>query len=219
MVDQSVRRVLVGMGADAPGCEGDLLVLAAELEARIAYLQLARPTVHEVLNQLAAEGSAAPVRLIAAPISGAPAPARSWLRRIAGDWMRQHPGSLVIDVAKDHVTGREAVLSSAGWDEVPTYGRHVLLCRGPRCTARGAADTAQALATRLKDRGLTRNEVLVTQTGCLHPCNHAPVVAVTPDDEWWGPVTASGACALVDRWAEEPRSGPPRPIRRPPTEP
>lgn len=206
MPECQIQRVLVGMGADAPTREGDLQVLAQELGARIAYLQLARPTLHDVLGELAADHHGAHVRLIAAPISGAPSPARSWLKRVAGDWVRQHPDTLTIEVAGRPVTGREAGLSSPAWADVPPYSRHALICRGPRCTALGAAQTAEAIDSQLRAEGLTNQEVLVTQTGCLYPCNHGPVIAETTEDRWWGPVTPEGAQKLVRDWAQNPRS-------------
>ncbi|MGB3485274.1 MAG: (2Fe-2S) ferredoxin domain-containing protein [Mycobacterium sp.] len=212
MTEHPRQLVLVGMGVDAPSRDTDLLLLAEEVGARVAYLQLATPTLGEVLDDLATNAPGTEVRLVAAPTAGAPAPSRSWLRRVAGDWLRQHPETLVIEVADRPVTGQEAVLSSPAWEEVPRHGRHVLVCRGPRCTARGAAATATALTEQLRARELGDEDVLVTQTGCLYPCNHAPVVVVHPDDQWWGPVSPDVAETLVDAWASDIRRGSHRPV-------
>lgn len=207
--------VLVGMGADAPAHHQNLLTLAGQVGAQLAYLQLGVPTLAEVLDDIASRTPAAAVRLLALPVGGAPAPARSWLRRVAGDWVRRHPGILTVEVVSGTVTGLEAGLTSPAWDQLPRFGRHVLVCRGPRCTAQGSADTARALSEQITQAGLDDDDVLVTQTGCLFPCNHAPVVAVYPDDHWWGPVRADDAEQLVRSWSVDRRIGPQRAVRKP----
>lgn len=207
--------VLVGMGVDAPARDTDLLTLAGAVGARVAYLQVGTPTLDAVLDQLAAADAGARVRLFAAPSAGAAAPARSWLRRVTSDWIRRNPDVLTIDVADRPVHGAEAGLSSPAWEQVPGHRRHVLICRGPRCTARGAAATAAAIDARLRDAGLGEDSVLVAHTGCLYPCNHAPVVVVHPDDQWWGPVSAGDAQTLVDSWADGPHEGRSRFVQRP----
>ncbi|MGE2729356.1 (2Fe-2S) ferredoxin domain-containing protein [Mycolicibacterium vaccae] len=205
MTDHARHVVLVGMGVDAHTRDTDSALLAEHVGARLAYLQLGSPTLLEVLDDIAAAAPGSTVRLLPLPAGGAPAPARSWLRRIAGDWVRRNPGALSVEVASGAVTGWESGLSSPAWEDVPSYGRHVLVCRGPRCTAKGSVATAQAIADRLRAHGLGDDEVLVAQTGCLYPCNHAPVVAVHPDDDWWGPVTPDDAETLVATWASSPR--------------
>lgn len=199
--------VLVGMGADSPARETDLRMLADQVGARLAYLQLGTPTLHQVLDEIAADRPRAEVRLIAVPSAGAPAPARSWLRRVAADWTRGHPNTLDVRVAESPVTGEEAGLSSPAWEQIPRHGRHLLVCRGPRCTARGGADIAVAVDESLRAHGLDEDQVLVTQTGCLFPCNHGPVMVVHPEDRWLGCVTADQVRALVAGWAGDPRTG------------
>lgn len=206
--------VLVGLGIDAPTAHTDLLVLAEQVDARIAFLQLGTPSLLDVLDDIASAAPGTEVRLVAVPSLGGPAPARSWLRRVAGHWVRANPGVLDVSVPGGAVTGSEAGLSSPAWDDVPKHGRHVLVCRGPRCTARGSAATAAALNDQLRQRELGDDDVLVTQSGCLFPCNHAPVVVVHPDDQWWGPVSAEGARALVDSWADERRGMTERAVRQ-----
>lgn len=82
------------------------------------------------------------------------------------------------------VTGREAGLTSPAWQEVPPVRYHMLVCRGPRCNARGGDRTHTALSAELHRRGVTDEDVLMTQTGCMYPCNHAPLVVVHPDGRW-----------------------------------
>lgn len=46
-------------------------------------------------------------------------------------------------------------------------------------------------------QGLGDDDVLVTQTGCQFPCNHAPVVSVHPDNVWYGRVDAADVTGIV----------------------
>ena len=116
----------------------------------------------------------------------------SWLRRVAGQWVRDHadgpnvvvhagavrPGQTISNEWRA-VTGSEAPLRSPAWQEFPPFRHHLLACRGPRCNAAGAAD----LHARLKDKlaHALDTEILVTVTGCMFPCNHAPLIVVWPD--------------------------------------
>jgi (2Fe-2S) ferredoxin len=81
----------------------------------------------------------------------------------------------------------------AGWSVLPKHDYHILTCRGPRCTALGAGECWARLAQSLNDHGLRGNDerVLVTQTGCLYPCNHGPVMVVYPAGVWYGGLTST----------------------------
>jgi (2Fe-2S) ferredoxin len=87
----------------------------------------------------------------------------------------------------------------AGWSGVPEHQRHVLTCRGPRCTALGADVCWQRLRDSLAEHGLRGAEerVLVAATGCLYPCNRGPVLVVYPDGVWYGDLTPELIEALV----------------------
>jgi NADH:ubiquinone oxidoreductase subunit E len=63
---------------------------------------------------------------------------------------------------------------SPAWSQITRHRRQVLVCRGPRCTAYGANQVAAALSERLAKNGLGDDDVLVTATGCLFPCNLGP---------------------------------------------
>ncbi|MFG1955269.1 ferredoxin [Micromonospora sp. NPDC048830] len=76
--------------------------------------------------------------------------------------------------------------------------RHVRVCRGPRCTAYGANEVAEALTHRLARHGLGDDDVLVTATGCVFPCNLGPLVVVHPDDTWYTHVDAELAIRIAD---------------------
>ncbi|MFD1858924.1 (2Fe-2S) ferredoxin domain-containing protein [Aeromicrobium camelliae] len=189
------RVLIVAMSVDAVTDHAALAELAEVVGASVAYLQVGDPSLTKALDALAAEG-ATTVRLVRLPAHG-PAPARSWLRRVAAHWVREHPG-VEVEVVASAVTGREAPLESPAWEDLPGFRHHVLVCRGPRCSAKGSVETAQALSAALDSRGLGDDDVLVTQTGCLFPCNHAPVVAVHPDDAWYGPVHPADVDRLVE---------------------
>jgi len=75
-----------------------------------------------------------------------------------------------------------------GWSVLPAHERHVLLCRGPRCTAMGAGELWAGLDQRLRACGLRGGDerVLTVGTGCLYPCNHGPVMVVYPEGMWYG---------------------------------
>jgi (2Fe-2S) ferredoxin len=89
------------------------------------------------------------------------------------------------------------VATSTAWEDVTRHRRQVLICRGPRCTARGSDETARALILGLMEAGLGDHDVLVTHTGCQFPCNQAPVVSVQPDDVWYGGVDPHAARRIV----------------------
>lgn len=206
--------VLVGTGVDTTARDPDLRSLAHHVGAQVAYLSMANPTLTSTLDEIAERDPAAQVLLVAAPTAGAGSPARSWIRRVAGEWARRHPDALQIEVAERAVTGGEAGLTSAAWERLPPYSHQILVCRGPRCTARGAAATSEALSDQLRQRGLD-DDVLLIQTGCLFPCNHAPLVMVQPHDVWWGPVTADDAPAVVDDVARRQSPATEHDIRKP----
>ncbi|USI93090.1 (2Fe-2S) ferredoxin domain-containing protein [Rhodococcus pyridinivorans] len=143
-----------------------------------------------------------------------------WFRRVIGHWLRarrdeQLPdvriaGSLTdtgsyVDLLDAAIGGptiparaTTAPLISPAWDEVPGFARHVLVCRGPRCSARGGPETAETLDAALEARSLGDDDVLVTQTGCMFPCSQAPVVAVYPDDTWYAGLTYDRVERFVD---------------------
>jgi (2Fe-2S) ferredoxin len=197
---RSAPVLVVGMSVREVDADATLRAWAGELDARVAHLQLGAPSLHEALDACAGER----IRLVGVSL-GTFAPGASWLRRIAAHWVRAHPDGPVVEVAESlagsveeltalaaapgrRVTGSEPGLTSAAWADVPSYRHQVLVCRGPRCTAQRSDASAEALVLALMAQGQGDDDVLVTHTGCLFPCNHAPVVAVHPDDVWYGAV-------------------------------
>jgi len=168
---------------------------AAEAGARIAFLQGAEPTLVRVLDELQGEG----VReLRLEPVSTDDlAFARSWVGRVAGHWLREQVDPPTLHFGDRTITGREAPLSSSAWNAPPAHRHHLLLCRGPRCSAHGSDATYRALVMALVEEGLTDSDVLMAQTGCLFPCNHGPVAVVHPEGAWYGPVGPDDATRLV----------------------
>mgnify|MGYP000740002461 FL=1 len=211
--DRAEHLVLVGMSVHEVALAERVARLAGDRPATVAFLQVGHPSLARELTRLADLGTERVV-LVGVRL-GASGPGASWLRRVAGHWSRErsrhrpeitvaagllrHDGELATVLARAvrPLTGREAGLTSAAWDDLPGHRHQVLVCRGPRCTARGAETTATALARALVEQGLGDDDVLVTQTGCLFPCNHAPVVAVQPDDVWYAGVDEALAARLV----------------------
>ncbi|GEP40501.1 hypothetical protein NPS01_41640 [Nocardioides psychrotolerans] len=208
--------VLVAMSVREVDARDSLLALAgtAGPDTGVAFLQLGDPSLSRELDRLADAGVE---RVVLVGVSlGTLAPAASWLRRIAAHWWRERAGHRpVVEVASRlltslgsaalgavleevrPLTGAEPGLTSAAWEDVPAHRHQVLVCRGPRCTALGSDRTAEALVLALVERGLGDDDVLVTHTGCLLPCNQAPVLTVQPDDIWYGGVDAAAVVRIV----------------------
>jgi (2Fe-2S) ferredoxin len=204
--------LLVGMSVREVQARELLLDLAAPHGAGVAFLQQGDPTLSVELTRLADLGAE---RIVVIGVSlGSMAPAVSWLRRICGYWWRERPGhrpevavgtSLATDAAEVRallgltrpITGTEAGLTSAAWEDVPEHRHQVLVCRGPRCTALGSDKTTEALIIEMMRQGLGDDDVLITHTGCQFPCNQAPVVSIQPDDVWYAHVDPEVAGRIV----------------------
>lgn len=204
--------VLVGMSVTDVDRRLELLAAADSRDATVAFLQMGDPSLSRELTRLTDLG-ATDITLVGVNL-GPLAPAHSWLRRIAAHWWRERAGAkpelnvatrLVtsLDDVQDSladlkpISGTEPGLTSAAWEDVTAHRRQVLVCRGPRCTARGGEDTMRALILGMLEAGLGDSDVLVTHTGCQFPCNQAPVVSVQPDDIWYGDVDPAAARAIV----------------------
>jgi (2Fe-2S) ferredoxin len=181
-------------------------------------------TVTTALDEAAAAGATEVVVVSAQTVLDRKIDA--WFRRVIGHWLRERgpdvpdirlAGPLsdtdtYVDLLDAAISGptsaartTTAPLTSPAWDEVPGFARHILVCRGPRCSARGGPEAAQALDGALEARGLGDDDVLVTQTGCLFPCSQAPVVAVYPDNSWYAELRADRVERFVDEHLVEGR--------------
>ncbi|MFD7077363.1 ferredoxin [Nocardioides sp. NPDC059952] len=210
------HRVVVGMSVTDVDRREDLLAWARELDASLAFLQMGDPSLSRELTRLADEGAGT---IALAGVSLGPlAPGHSWLRRIAAHWWRERAGTrpelqiatrlattreelaeaLTDSLAETRpITGTEPGLTSPAWERVPDHVRQVLICRGPRCTAKGSEETARAVILGAMEAGLGDDDLLITHTGCQFPCNQAPVLSVQPDDVWYGNVEAAAARVIV----------------------
>ena len=72
------------------------------------------------------------------------------------------------------------------WSSVPDHQRVVLWCTGPRCAAKGALSLWPVLSQTVQRNPALRQHVLLMQTSCQAPCNHAPLMSVQPDGMWYG---------------------------------
>lgn len=213
---QSQARVLVGMSVTDVDQRDELLGWARDHDASVAFLQLGDPSLSHELTRLADDGIAT-ITLIGVSL-GPLAPGHSWLRRIAAHWWRERAGrrpeiqvatrltttpdeaasALADKLAETRpITGTEPGLTSPAWEQVPSHVRQVLICRGPRCTAKGSEETARAVILGAMEAGLGDDDLLITHTGCQFPCNQAPVLSVQPDDVWYGNVDAAAARVIV----------------------
>jgi (2Fe-2S) ferredoxin len=181
---------------------------------RACFLDGTEPSLHAALDEAADHGE---VLLVPAHLP----PDRyldTWIRRAVAHWRAtrdHHPTisvsqplatqpSLVTAVA-EAIAGGHTLLDgnpgpfrSPAWSQIPRHRRQVLVCRGPRCTAYGANQVATALNERLAEHGLGDDDVLVTATGCLFPCNLGPLVVVHPDDTWYENVDPALAVRIAD---------------------
>lgn len=204
--------LLVGMSVTDVDRRSELHAATDGRDAAVAFLQMGDPSLSRELTRLA-DGGATTITIVGINL-GPLAPAHSWLRRIAGHWWRERAGEKpVLEVATrlatslddldvvlsatKAITGTEAGLTSAAWEDVSGHRRQVLICRGPRCTAQGGEDTMRALVLATMEAGLGDSDLLITHTGCQFPCNQAPVVSVQPDDIWYGGVDPDTARAIA----------------------
>ena len=189
------------------------------VEVRVAVLSGSDTPITEALDAAAA-GGAATVLLVSGQTLG-DAKQDAWLARIVGHWLRTRPAGgptpdvrvaplltehdgfadlLVAAISRGGTPARTrtAPIVSPAWEAVPGFSRHVLVCRGPRCSVEGSRESAQALSAALDRRGLGDDDVLTTVTGCLFPCGQGPVMAVYPDGTWYARMRPERVDRLVD---------------------
>jgi (2Fe-2S) ferredoxin len=95
------------------------------------------------------------------------------------------------------VDGIKPSLGKPGWQNPPAFKHHILVCTGPRCHFRDAANLKLALAESLTAAGLS-SDCLTATTGCLYPCNQGPMLAVYPRGEWYRLETRPEVDRFVD---------------------
>jgi (2Fe-2S) ferredoxin len=204
--------VLVGMSVSDVDRRELLLEAAEKRGASVAFLQMGDPSLSAELTRLADVG-ATTITLLGVN-TGPLGPGHSWLRRIAAHWWRERAGlKPTLAVASElatgldtldvllaevrPITGEEPGLASAAWEHVTGHRHQVMVCRGPRCTAKGADDNLRAIILAMMQHRLGDDDVLLVHTGCQFPCNQAPVISVQPDDVWYGEVDPATAERIV----------------------
>ncbi|WP_300007709.1 (2Fe-2S) ferredoxin domain-containing protein [Pseudonocardia sp.] len=175
----------------------------------VGYLDQADPSVHAVLDDARAAGAG---EVVLVPLA-VPADAylTTWIARAVANWRETRGDDLDVRIGDgltaapalagavaalveqgEPVTASPAAYRSPAWSVIPEHARHVLVCRGPRCTAFGAGATHRGLS-----RAARGTDALVTPTGCLGPCNLGPLVVVQPDGVWHERVDEGGAERVV----------------------
>jgi (2Fe-2S) ferredoxin len=87
---------------------------------------------------------------------------------------------------------------------MPKPGKFVFVCINqrdpshprPSCIGNGSAEVFNALREEQGRRLLT--DVKIVAGGCMEACMVGPVVAVYPDDVWYGGVTEADVPAIMD---------------------
>jgi (2Fe-2S) ferredoxin len=74
---------------------------------------------------------------------------------------------------------------------LPGVSRHVLLCTTDECG--DGRLTARYLARRLREDGLARRSVHLSEVDCLGVCVGGPTMVVYPEGTWYGEVTPENA--------------------------
>ncbi|WP_028937797.1 CbiX/SirB N-terminal domain-containing protein [Pseudonocardia spinosispora] len=194
----------------------DLVAARVPDVVRVGYLDQQQPSIHEVLDDAVTRGA---VRVTVLPLAVPPdGYLTQWTARAVANW-RETRGpvateidqaaldtpalaDLVVNLAKADtapVTASPSAFRSPAWSVLPEHDRHLLVCRGPRCTVYGAGDTHRALAKAARGTG-----TLVTPMGCVGPCNLGPLVVENPGGHWHQQVDAAEATRLAG--AESPDS-------------
>lgn len=197
----------------------------------IAFAEMSAPSLETVLSALLAEGVGSCVVIpVIVPFDRN---LRGWLGRWLSRWTTDGAGSMrvvladpvdgVADLLAPVASAFERALSrddvrvaikplkiKAGASRIPDVARVALVCLGPRCAQAGGFDIYDRLRRRFgphKPDGLNDEPLLCLRTNCQGPCNFAPLVAVQPDNIWYGQLSPEG----IDRIADEHlgRGGPP----------
>jgi NADH:ubiquinone oxidoreductase subunit E len=215
-----MRRTTVLVARPTPSGvdERSLAALTAAVAARasgpvrVAHLDQADPSVAAVLDEIA-ETAVDGDEVVLVPLAlPADLYLRNWIARAAAHWRESRGATLhlliapspasteataaaVAELAAGEATPvvvSPAAFASPAWSVREDPARHVLVCRGPRCTVYGAGATHRALAAAAKGR-----DVLVTPVGCLGPCNLGPLVVDYPAGVWHEAVDADRARSLL----------------------
>ena len=152
-----MRTLLVTLALSDAARWPELAEVAGGLGADVAVLQGEGPALVNQLDELAGLGSE-PVHLVGVTFGDDLGPT-SWLGRVARWWLdsrgpllelwcsrrtlRGLPGELPCP-GEARCLGPRDSLTNPNWEQPPPVSRQVLVCRGPRCNAKGAPETPGA---------------------------------------------------------------------------
>ena len=199
-VDERSLRALAAAVAERTACA-----------VRIAHLDQAEPSIHATLDEIAATG----IRDVLLVPLAVPADRYlvTWIAKAVANWretrtvdgveVRIADGLTTLPAVADAVAGLSttegtpitaspAAFRSPAWSVLEIPDRHLLICRGPRCTVYGAGATHHALADATKG-----TSTQVTPIGCIGPCNLGPLVIDHPGGTWHQHVDAERATEIA----------------------
>ncbi|WP_278313873.1 (2Fe-2S) ferredoxin domain-containing protein [Lolliginicoccus levis] len=213
--EQEPRVILVARPTPSGVDERSVRSLAEAVGARWAVLDQGEPSVHDELDLATRYYSAVVLVPLAVPRDRY---LETWLARVVANWRETRGNSelevritdgldataglaasvveLIADGGRD-VRASPRAFRSPEWSEIPAHQAHVVVCRGPRCTAHGAGEVHRALVRELLDA-----PVLMSASGCLTPCNLGPLVVTYPDGTWHANITPESARDVAARIRE-----------------
>ena len=182
---------------------------------RVAHLDQDEPTIHDVLDEALADGTPA---VTVVPLALPPdAYLTNWIGRAVANWRETRAAAgldigveiglapalattdpladavaALADAPTTAITASPAGFRSPAWSVLEIPDRHLLVCRGPRCTVYGAGATYRAATAVAKG-----TDTQVSPVGCLGPCNLGPLVIDNPSGVWHQCVTPEKAGALA----------------------
>lgn len=189
----------------------------------IAFAEMSDPPLEAVLAKLRDEGVRSCVILpVIVPFDRN---LKGWIGRWLSRWSSDTAGEMRVVLA-DPVDGTPALLApiiatlekarpaldvrdaikplkiKAGASRIPDVSRVALVCLGPRCAQAGGFEIYDKLRRRFgphKPDDLNEDPLLCLRTNCQGPCNFAPLVAVQPDNIWYGHLTPDAIDEISDK--------------------
>ena len=84
--------------------------------------------------------------------------------------------------------------------KIGDYGRHLLVCTGPRCSQEGASQALfDSLGEKFKAAGLNEGALRVkrSRVSCFAACKGGPILCVQPDGTWYYDVTPENMDRII----------------------
>ena len=217
-VDSDSRRVIVVLRPTVSGLDEsaarrmfDAVRAGTDVDVRVAYLDVASPSLHEELDRAHTDDVDKVVLIpVAVPRDRY---LFTWTSRAVANWRETRidaelevslhepesfegavAGQVIDELGAEGkpITASPASYRSPAWSVIEPHDKHLLVCKGPRCMAYGAGPLHRAMSAAAKG-----TSTKVTGTGCLSPCNLGPLVIANPDGSWFGYLGAEDADSLV----------------------